>query len=358
MSLICHISQQYGEFSLSVKHSFLSAGVTALFGPSGSGKTSLLRAIGGLDRAVGNRVSFKGCEWQSASQFVPVHKRRLAYVFQEPSLFQHLDVGSNLDYAYRRVPINERRLSPQQVVNMMGIEHLLMRSVEALSGGERQRVAIARAVCSSPQIIMMDEPLTALDRKSKRQILSAIELISLTLSIPILYVSHSLEEVARLADHLVLIEKGRIVADGDVQSMLTSLSYPMARDIDAESIVMATVDRHDHDFGMTYLSSSIGPISILSSSFKGPLDQGFQVRVLIAARDVSVTLQRQEGTSILNIFCAKVDDFFCDDGAQVIVKSRVNETVVLARITKKSLQLMNVQKGDIVYLQAKSIALL
>lgn len=358
MTLVCDISRQYDEFSLSIRHAFPSVGVTALFGPSGSGKTSLLRVVAGFDESAGNYICFKGKTWQAASRFIPTHKRRLAYIFQEPSLFPHLNVASNLDYAYQRVASNERQFSPQYAASMLGIEPLLKRDIQALSGGERQRVAIARAVCSNPQIMLMDEPLSALDRESKRSILSALEVISRTLDIPIIYVSHSLDEVARIADHLVLMQQGQIIADGDTQAMLTSLDYPLARDVGAESLVMATADSHDDDFGMSYLNSDIGRISILSSAFKLPLKRGSKVRVLIAARDVSVTLQHQENTSILNIFQAKVDDFLCEDNSQVIVKSIVNGTVILARITKKSLQMMNLQKGDIVYLQAKSVALL
>jgi molybdate transport system ATP-binding protein len=358
MSLTCNISQRLGEFSLTVDCVLPSQGVTAIFGPSGSGKTSFLRAIAGLDKTADNTVAFNGVEWQSKSQFMPVYRRRLAYVFQEPSLFAHLNVEGNLMYAYQRSPENERKFSPASVAKLLSVETLLHRDIATLSGGERQRVAIARALCSNPQIMLMDEPLVALDRDSKRQILSVLESLSREFAVPMIYVSHSLNEVARLADHLILMERGQVMAQGDVQSMLTSLKTPLARDVDAESVVMATVVGNDELYNMSYLESRIGKISVLNSTYMATFNIGEEVRVLIAARDISITLERQENTSILNIFCAKVDDFICDDGAQVTVRAIVNEVPILARITQKSLMKMALRKGDTVYLQAKSVALL
>lgn len=358
MSLICDISQRHGDFLLTIDCELPSRGVTAIFGPSGSGKTSLLRAIAGLDRNIGNIVSFNDIEWQSKSQFIPVHQRRLAYVFQEPSLFTHLNVKANLTYAYRRSPEMQRRFSPDYAAKLLAIESLLHRNVISLSGGERQRVAVARALCSNPQIMLMDEPLAALDRDSKRQILSVLESVSREFAVPMIYVSHSLNEVARLADHLVLMQNGQVLVQGDIQSMLTSLKTPLARDVDAESVVMATVTENDERYNMSYLESSIGQVSVLNSTFNTSLKLGDEVRVLIAARDISITLEHQQSTSILNIFCAQIDDFICDDGAQVTVRALVNEVPILARITQKSLEAMGLKKGDTVYLQAKSVALL
>ena len=289
---------------------------------------------------------------------MPVHKRRLAYVFQEASLFEHLDVAENLRYAYQRAAASDRQCSPLNVAEMLGIEHLLKRNVALLSGGERQRVAIARAVCSNPQIMLMDEPLTALDRESKRQILAALELISFELNIPIIYVSHALDEVARLADYVVLMEQGRITASGTIQAMLTALEYPMARDVDAESVVMARLTARDDRFGICYLDSDIGQISILNSAFKVHPELGDSVRVLIAARDVSITLECQENTSILNIFRAQIGELLDDGHGQMTVRAMANNTPLLARITIKSSQRMSLKKGDTVYLQAKSVALL
>lgn len=358
MSLKFKISAHYEDFSLKLDHSFAMAGVTAVFGPSGSGKTSLLRVIAGLERKLNSKVQFNDINWQNGSQFMPVHLRRLAYVFQEPSLFPHLTVDANLDYAYKRVPIEHRQYSPEYAAKLLSIDGLLSRNVASLSGGERQRVAIARAISSNPQLLLMDEPLAALDRDGKREIMSVLESFRRTLNIPIVYVSHSLEEVARLADNLVLMEAGRIVASGDVQSMLSNLDYSLARDVDAESVVMATVAGHDDRYGMRYLDSEIGQISVLNSSLNSTIEVGDSLRVLIAARDVSLTLELQQNTSILNIFRAKIDIFLCDDGSQVTVRSLVGGVPILARITKKSLERMALKEGDEVYLQAKSVAFL
>lgn len=362
MSLRFKISAHFGAFSLDVEHALAMSGVTVIYGPSGSGKTSLLRAVAGLQNEHNSEVQFNGVDWQRGSQFTPVHKRRLAYVFQEPSLFPHLSVAGNLDYAYQRVAKEHRQYSPEYAATLLSIDGLLERDVASLSGGERQRVAIARAICSNPQLLIMDEPLAALDRDSKRQIMSVLESFRQTLNIPILYVSHALEEVARLADYLILMGNGRIIASGDIQAMLSNLDHSLARDVDAESVVMATVVAHDDHYGMSYLDSAIGQLSVLNDpfkpSFKGAINRGDSMRILIAARDVSLTLERQKNTSILNIFRAEVDAFLCDDGSQVTVRSLVNGVPILARITKKSLALMAIKKGDIVYLQAKSVALL
>ena len=274
-----------------------SEGVTALYGPSGCGKTSLLRAVAGLDQHIAERVRFKSRDWQSANEFVPTHRRELAYVFQEANLFTHLNVDQNLNFASKRVPKESRVVSTDQVIELLGLQSLMNRAVDDLSGGEQQRVSIARALCSSPKLLLMDEPLSALDRDAKREILPYIETLNRELRIPIIYVSHSLDEVARLADYLVLFESRRIVSHGPIQTMLTRTDLPLARDVDAESIVEATVEAHDDEYGLTKLNSKAGCFFVSKS--EAPLGQ--PVRVRIAARDVSITLTQQSGSSILNI---------------------------------------------------------
>lgn len=359
MNLKLNISAQYGHFLLAVKQDIPLDGVTAIYGPSGSGKTSLLRAIAGLDQARNSHVYFNQEQWQNDGYCKAVHARRLAYVFQEPSLFEHLTVLENLNYAFKRVPSEQRQYTPEYAAALLSIDELLDRSVLHLSGGERQRVAIARAICSNPKLLLMDEPLASLDSDAKRQIMMVLESFYKTLDIPIIYVSHSLNEVARLAENLLLMESGKIIANGKTQSMLSDLGYSLAQSNDAESMVNARFSR-EGDHGVSYLASEIGEIAMLSSvlNSNGELTSEDPLRVMIKARDVSVTLEHQSNTSILNIFKAKVDEIYCDDDSQVTVKASINGIAILAKITQKSSLSMHLAQGVIVYLQIKSIALI
>ena len=197
-------------FTLDVALALPQTGVTALFGPSGCGKTTVLRALAGLERAAG-RVALGAEVWQddAAGRFVPTHERAIGYVIQEAALFPHLDVRRNLAYGLKRIAPGERRIALDQVVELLGITHLLERRPDTLSGGERQRVAIARALATSPKLLLMDEPLAALDAKRKAEVLPYLDRLHAELGIPIVYVSHAIDEVARLADHLVLMDAGR-----------------------------------------------------------------------------------------------------------------------------------------------------
>ena len=197
----------YSGFALDVDLALPGRGISAIYGASGSGKTSLLRCIAGLDRAVG-QLCVNGEVWQDESHFLPPHQRSLGYVFQEASLFAHLTVRGNLDYGLNRLAPAQRKVSLDHALDLLGIAHLMERKPEGLSGGERQRVAIARALLTSPRLLLMDEPLAALDLPRKREILPYLERLHTELDIPLLYVSHSPDELARLADHLVVLELG------------------------------------------------------------------------------------------------------------------------------------------------------
>ncbi len=348
------VALKRGEFQLKVEQSLPTDSVTAIYGPSGSGKTTLLRVIAGLLKSPQTELRFNGCLWQDKSNFVPPHKRGLAYIFQEPSLFDHLSVKDNINYAFKRVPIAQQVITPQHAIEQLDLSSLLERDSQTLSGGEKQRVAIARAICSNPKLLLMDEPLSALDRDSKRQILPMIVSLREKFDIPIIYVSHALDEVARLADHLVLTEQGRVVASGEIKAMLTQLDLPLAQSVDAESLIDATVARHDDEYELTYLDSPVGRFSVLKRS----LEVGEKVRILIAARDVSITLDRQRGTSILNIFTAVIDQIEDASPAQVTVRLIANGVPILSRLTKKSAAQMQLKVGDSVYLQAKTVAIL
>ena len=343
-----------GDFRLDVDLDIPGQGITALLGPSGCGKTTLLRAIAGLECCregflkVGDRV------WQSARQFVPTHRRSLGYVFQEANLFAHLSVRGNLEYGLKRVPAAERKVSLSKVIELLGISHLLERGTDQLSGGERQRVAIARALAVSPGILLMDEPLSALDLARKQEIMPYLESLHGELDIPVLYVSHSADEVARLADHLVLLDSGRVKATGPIGRMLTRLDLPMAHGGDAEALVEAVVAGHDEDYELTYLDFPGGRFAVAHKA----LPNGRSVRLRIAARDVSLTMERQSGTSILNIFPVTIDEINPTGGAQVTVRLLAGGVPLLSRVTRKSAALLGLEPGKKVYAQVKSVALL
>lgn len=347
-----HIAR--GDFTLDVNLNVPSQGITALFGPSGSGKTTLLRAIAGLEHYRDGFLKVGDMTWQQDNHCLPSHKRPLGYVFQEASLFTHLSVKRNLDYGCKRVPKSEQKIALEQAIELLGIEQLLQRKPGTLSGGERQRVAIARALCASPSLLLMDEPLASLDQTRKQEILPFIESLHQSLDIPIIYVSHSTDEVARLADHMVLLDAGSVAGTGAVQDMLTRLDLPLAHDRDAEALIEATVTGHDDEYDLTYLDFAGGRFTV----GRKELSPGTSVRLRIAARDVSLTLAHQSGTSILNIFPATVDELISEGKSQVTVRLIVGDIAMLARVTRKSASILELKPGKQVYAQAKSVALL
>jgi molybdate transport system ATP-binding protein len=343
-----------GAFTLDVDLNIPARGITALSGPSGCGKTTLLRAIAGLDHHRDGYCKVGEMIWQDAGSFIPPHRRELGFVFQESSLLEHLTVRRNLEYGASRVPQSGRTIAMEDVVEFLGIGPLLERKPDRLSGGERQRVAIGRALAVSPKILLLDEPLTGLDEASKQEMMPYLESLHDELKIPVLYVTHTLTEIARMADRLVLMEAGRIVEAGALQDMLTRLDLPTARGSEAAAIIEAVVTGYDRQFHLTRLDFAGGECRVPGIQ----RDIGAHVRLRIAARDVSLTLERQFNTSILNIFSATVDDISDEEGGQVTVRLAVGGVPVLARITKKSVSDLGVKPGSAVFAQVKSVSLL
>ena len=354
MSIHARFRFHLDDFLLDVDLDLPARGVTSLFGPSGCGKTSLLRAIAGLDQHDDGYLKFGELLWQDAETFVPPHRRPIGYVFQEASLFEHLSVRGNLEYGLRRVPESERTLSLERAIALLGIAPLLPRAPITLSGGERQRVAIARALAVSPRLLLMDEPLAAVDVQRRQEILPWLEALHRELDIPVIHVSHAPEEVARLADHLVLMRTGRVLATGDLHDLFTRLDLPLALDTDATSVIEAKVDGHDEEYRLTHLDFAGGQLTMARQS----IAVGSPVRLRIAARDVSLTLRRQSGTSILNILPVTVDEISLDDDAQVTIRVLAQDVPLLARITRKSALELGLQPGLEVFAQVKGIALL
>jgi molybdate transport system ATP-binding protein len=346
-----------GDFSLEVDLDLPGRGVTALFGHSGSGKTTLLRSIAGLQRFDGQLYINQEC-WQDGSHFLPVHQRPIGYVFQEASLFPHLSVLQNLEFGLRRIPVEQRRVSIEQVVEWLGIGHLLKRKPQRLSGGERQRVAIARALLTSPKLLLMDEPLSALDEQSKQDILPYLERLHDSLAIPVLYVSHSLAEVMRLADHMVWLKGGRVVEQGPLQQVLSNMDLAIAHEGEAASVMDTTVAEHDRQYHLTALDSRFGRLWVK------PLDLaiGEPVRVTIPARDVSLSLEKEEKSSILNVWEAVVIDIAEAEPGQVMVKlccpEQGGKQPLLARITTRSRDHLGLEVSSRVYARIKSVGLL
>lgn len=344
----------FGDFSLDVDITVPSRGVTALFGHSGSGKTTLLRCIAGLQKAEGE-LHVQGEIWQSARSFLPVHKRPLAYVFQEASLFAHLTVRRNLEYGYKRVAEAERRVKFDEAVEWLGIGHLLERRPDKLSGGERQRVAIARALLTSPRLLLMDEPLSALDHKSRHEIMPYLEQLHDTLSIPVLYVTHSPDEVARLADHLVVMEGGRALANGPLTETLARLDLPIRQDEDAGVVVETIVEEVDQDWHLVKAQFPGGSLWARDPGSK----VGDKLRIRVLARDVSLALEHYEESSILNSLPGVVTELAVGDHPAVrLVRVLVGDTPLLVRLSARSVDGLGLEPGKEVWVQVKSVAVI
>ncbi|MGV8990585.1 MAG: molybdenum ABC transporter ATP-binding protein [Thiobacillus sp.] len=340
-----------GSFELDAEFSLPARGVSALFGASGSGKTTLLRLIAGLMRAPGS-LTVNGEVWQDERIFIPTHRRALGYVFQEASLFPHLSVRGNLEYGWKRVPAAERRIAFDDAVEWLGLGALLQQAPQQLSGGQRQRVAIGRALLASPRLLLMDEPLSALDSNSRAEILPYLERLHQQLALPIIYVSHALEEVARLADTLLLIDAGKITYQGPLVDGLTRLDLPLAHRDTAGTVIDTTVVSHDPAFQITHVARGNIPFE-LPGLHGAP---GEPLRVRIAARDVSLALGMPSQSSILNLLPARITELTDDAPGQVLVQMKLEDSVLLARITRKSAHALNLQPGMRVVAQVKSVA--
>ncbi len=341
-------------FKLDVDLELPGHGVTALFGHSGSGKTTLLRLIAGLEHAPDGRLLVNGETWQDGSLFLPTHRRPLGYVFQEASLFPHLSARGNLEYGMKRAAEPLARAALDHIIELLGIGHLLERKPDKLSGGERQRVAIARALAVKPRLLMMDEPLAALDHQRKAEILPYLERLHRELSIPVLYVSHSPDEVARLADTVVLLDEGRVTAMGPVAEIMARLDLPLAHGGDAGVMVESIIGAHDSDFALTRLDFAGGHLWLPrhASSVGSP------VRARILARDVSLALSEPHETSILNILPAEVVETAPEGDGRTQVRLSLKGIPLLAQVSCKSAALLALVPGRRVFAQIKAVSIL
>jgi len=355
MSIHAQFRLDYTGFALDVNLDLPGKGVSALFGPSGCGKTSVLRCIAGLNHAPSGRLTVNGEEWQTPQFSLPTHQRPVGYVFQEAALFQHLDIRRNLQYGQSRVTASQRKVDWDAVVALLGIDHLLDRMPQGLSGGERQRVAIARALLTSPRLLLMDEPLAALDQARKSEFLPYLERLHDELDIPIIYVSHAADEVARLADHVVLMEQGRAVASGPLTDILARLDLPVQLGEDAGVVLQAKVVEHDSAWHLVRVAFAGGSLWVRDEGH--PIGHALRVRIL--ARDVSIALEQTTGTSIQNCLPATIDAMAADrHPAQALLRLHVGNAALLARLTQRAAAQLKLAPGMPVWVQIKAVALI
>ncbi len=348
-----HLPRSSG-FVLDMNLSLPGDGTTALFGRSGCGKTTLLRCLAGLEPVDDGFLQVNGERWQEGRRGRPTYRRGVGYVFQEASLFPHLTVDGNLNFGYRRTPESERRIHFDDAVDWLGLESLLDRYPAQLSGGQRQRVAVARAVLTSPKLLLMDEPLASLDVVSKASILPYLEQLASRLSIPMIYVSHAIEEVAQLADHMVVMEDGRCIADGPLQETLTRVDLPLAHAENAVALLKGRVVGYDAHYHLATLE--VGSARLQVPSATAPQKNWFRVRV--AARDVMLSKTRPQDISALNAVEATVTEISAEaHPAFSIVRLLLDDQPLLSRVTRSAVYQLQLQPGDSVYCLFKSVSL-
>ena len=361
---------QRPSFELNVDVQLPPTGITVLFGPSGSGKTTLLRCVAGLEKAPYGRVTLEQGEhtllphfvWQDHARdiWVPTWKRDLGYVFQEASLFEHLNVLQNVRYGLKHCNKPGGPQALEQAIELLGINHLMCRPIASLSGGERQRVAIARALATQPRLLLLDEPLAALDPSRRQDILPWLEHMRDALLIPMLYVTHSMDELVRLANHVVVLAQGSVQQSGQLQQVLTELNTPLVQGDEAATLITGAVDQLDTAWHLARVAFTGGSIWLRDDGFT----QGQKLRLRVLAKDVSLSTVQPQHTSIQNLLPCTVESVIPDTHpSQSLVRLRcgpktaVSQDVLLALITRRAVQELQLQAGSHVWAQVKSVAL-
>ena len=359
-----HLQMQMSRsaFQLNLDLQLPSEGITAIFGPSGSGKTTLLRAVAGLEKNEHGRIQIGTHIWQDTSLGIclPTWQRPLGYVFQESSLLPHLSVVDNLNFGLKRalksagVALSDAQIALQASVELLGIGSLLQRMPQELSGGERQRVAIARAIAMQPQLLLMDEPLASLDAARRQEIFPWLAKLRDELKIPMLYVTHSAEEVTRLADHLVVLDQGQVKAQGPVGAVLTQVVNPVVMGEDAGALIAGHIGAVDAEWHLSRVDFEGGCIWMRDAG----LPIGKAVRIRILARDVSLATAEPLNTSIQNQLQGLIQSITPDaHPSQVMVVLKCGAEEVLARVTRRAISELGLRVGMPVWAQVKSVAL-
>ena len=343
------------DFVLNVDLSLPATGVTVLFGPSGSGKTTILRCVAGLERGHG-RIVIDDEVWQDSdnNQCIPTWGRDLGYVFQEASLFEHLDVRANLHFGVKRARKPGAEQALDAAVKMLGIGHLLDRKPHGLSGGERQRVAIARALATQPRLLRLDEPLASLDMVRRNEILPWLERLHLSLRIPVLYVTHAMQELTRLADHVVLMDRGSVLLHGPVSHVLSDPRFAAAVGGEAGAVMTGSIKSHDDTFHLTCVDIHGAELWVRGRE----ATPGARVRLHIHANDVSLAISEPRDTSIQNILRGVIESIDPDSHpASCLVRIRHLDQFLIARVTCKAVASLMLHEGSHVWVQVKSVAL-
>ena len=342
----------HGGFRLACAAELPARGVTAVYGPSGAGKSTLLHCIAGLRRGdPGTHIAFAGEPWQAGGNCLPAHRRRAAAVFQDARLFPHLSVAGNLAYARRRAAPGGPE--PAALSAALGIETLLPRRPDTLSAGQKQRVAIARALLANPRLLLLDEPLANLDGEARRECLAALQAALGELAIPLLYVSHSIEEITGIADELLVLTDGALAARGPLLDLAGRLDSPLADEADAAAIVEVTVAGTEAAYGLTRLTLAGEPLWVTAEA----VAPGQRRRLRIPARDVSVCRTRPADTSILNLLPVTLEALRPAGDSHCLLQLTIDGQRLLARITRKSAEALALAPGDALYAQIKSTAL-
>lgn len=345
---------RYPGFELDVDLRLPGRGITALFGPSGCGKTTLLRCLAGLERPDQGELRVNGQLWQSERRFIPTHRRPLGMVFQEPSLFDHLSVAGNLDFALKRADDGEPAMSRDAVIELLGLSTLLARRPAQLSGGERQRVAIGRALLVNPALLLLDEPLSALDAERRADILPRLEQLRADFGRPILYVSHAADEVLRLADQLVLLSDGKVAASDALSTLLQRPDDPLH--LGDQNAVVLDGHRVERDERWGLMRLAVGELSLWLADDQQPLHSTARLRIL--ARDISLTLSEATDSSMLNRLPAQILDITDLDASRALVRLTSQGQTLLAQLTRRSINRLGLQPGLTVWAQIKTTALL
>lgn len=346
-----------GDFNLNVTCTVPAVGVTGVFGPSGAGKSTLLRCLAGLEAACEGELRLGTTCWQDSARgvLVPAHLRGVGVVFQDSRLFSHLDVRGNLEYGYRRAAASERRIGFDEVVHWLDLAPLLTRAAATLSGGERQRVALGRSLLAQPRLLLLDEPLAALDQRRKQEMLPYLIRLRALLALPIFYVSHDLDELVECADHLLLLEDGKVGAAGPLAAVLARADLRLAQDDDAGAVIATVLAEHDDAYHLSHLGLGAQHISVARQS----ASIGTQIRLRIRARDVALSMEAPRHTTLLNILVAHIDALVpAAQPGQVMVKLDLEGQTLLARITQKSAAALALRGGMKVYALIKSVALM
>ena len=353
--LTLSLTHEFKEFQINVEFTADTGSITSLYGHSGSGKTSIINMIAGLKKPdsgfikVGDDILLD----TSDDIYIPPEKRRLGYIFQDSRLFPHLNISGNLLYGIKKNLNNSSQITFDSIVDILKIEPLLERKPANLSGGEKQRVAIGRALLTQPRLLLMDEPLASIDAQLRGEILTFIEELRNKLGLTIIYVSHSIDEVIRLADKMVLISDGTKKAEGNVEEIMSRLDlHPLTGRFDAGAVLSTKVESYDEKYDLTELSFNAGTLRVTG----GNLPIGSKVRAHIRARDVSIMLDRPRNTSILNIFEGTIVDISDSEDPQIDIKIDIGSPLI-ARVTRKSFDELGLRVGSTVFTMLKAVAI-